>query len=339
MTNKKHIRRGLAGLLAVVMLFSLVPAAFAAQENGYHDPAEHWLTANNRTNELTVKVEHTETGRPIEGAGVSIGRTGKITVVLPDGVDMDGNHRITVTVTDHKKQPQEGLTVLVKGDLKQTAESKTDENGRLTVPAVAVTERHGAYIYGYPDGTFGAERSMTRSEAAAIFARLLADKNGDTITAAAKTRFTDIPANSWYSGYVKYLTGYGVAYGCGDNLFAPDRAITRAEFTAMAVRFFDAYGEGADELMEKYKGFDDVSSGYWAAEYIKDAALHGWIIGYGDGTFRGERSITRAEVVAIVNRLLGRTADEKYITANLRRLNTFDGIINNTPPTPTVDEL
>lgn len=272
---------------------------------------------------LTVKVEHTDTGRPIEGAGVSIGRTGKITVVLPDGVDMDGNHRITVTVTDHKKQPQEGLTVLVKGDLKQAAGGRTDENGKLTVPAVAVTERHGAYIYGYPDGTFGAERSMTRSEAAAIFARLLADKNGDTITAAAKTNFTDIPANSWYSGYVKYLTGYGVAYGCGDNLFAPDRAITRAEFTAMAVRFFDAYGEGADELMEKYKGFDDVSSGYWAAEYIKDAALHGWIFGYGDGTFRGERSITRAEVVAIVNRLLGRTADEKYITANLRRLNTF----------------
>lgn len=271
---------------------------------------------------LTVKVEHDETGRPIAGAGISIGRTGKITVVLPDGVDMDGNHRITVTVTDHRKQPQEGLTVLVKGDLKQAAEGKTDENGKLTVPAVAVTERHGAYIYGYPDGTFGAERSMTRSEAAAIFARLLADKNGDTIT-AANTKFTDIPANSWYSGYVKYLTGYGIVYGCGDNRFAPDRAITRAEFTAMAVRFFDTYGEGADELMEKYSGFDDVSSGYWAAEYIKDAALHGWIFGYGDGTFRGERSITRAEVVAIVNRLLGRTADEKYITANLRRLNTF----------------
>ena len=63
MTNKKHIRRGLAGLLAVVMLFSLVPAAFAAQENGYHDPAEHWLTANNRTNELDANAVVTrETG-------------------------------------------------------------------------------------------------------------------------------------------------------------------------------------------------------------------------------------------------------------------------------------
>ena len=45
-------KRLLAALLTVVMLFSLMPTAFAAQENGYHDPAEHWLTANNRTNEL-----------------------------------------------------------------------------------------------------------------------------------------------------------------------------------------------------------------------------------------------------------------------------------------------
>ena len=42
----------LAGILAVVMLVGLVPTAFAAQENGYHDPAEHWLTAVGRTNEL-----------------------------------------------------------------------------------------------------------------------------------------------------------------------------------------------------------------------------------------------------------------------------------------------
>ncbi len=283
---------------------------------GYEDAdGEHYT--------LTVKVEDYETGRPIEGADVSIGKTGKITVTLPAGVDMDEHNRITVTVTDRKKQPQEGLTVLVKGDLKQTAESKTDKNGKLTVPAVAVTVHHGAYIYGYPDGTFGGSRGMTRSEAAAIFGRLLADKNGDTVISAARTKFADVPANSWYAGYVQYLTGYGIVYGCGNDRFDPDRAITRAEFTAMAVRFFNTYGEGSDELMEKYSGFDDVSSGYWAAEYIKDAALHGWIFGYGDGTFRGERSITRAEVVAIVNRLLGRTADEEYITANLRRLNTF----------------
>ncbi len=117
------------------------------------------------------------------------------------------------------------MTALVKGDLKQTAEGKTDKNGKLTVPAVAVNEHYGAYIYGYPDGTFGAERSMTRSEAAAIFRRLLADKNGDTVTSAARTNFADVPANSWYASLLKYLTGYGIVYGCENNLFDPDRAI------------------------------------------------------------------------------------------------------------------
>lgn len=285
-----------------------------------------WEDADGNKFTLTVKVEDFETKRPIEDAEVSIGKTGNITVILPDGEDMDENNRITVTVTDNRKEPQESLSVIVKGDLGQTASGKTDQDGQLTVPAVTVSERHTAYIYGYTDGTFGPENNMTRSEAAAIFARLLADKNGDTITTVAKTKFTDIPANAWYSGYVRYLSNYGVVYGRDDDTFAPNDSITRAEFTAFAVRFFEAYGDGNAEIMEQYEGFNDVSSGYWAAEYIKNAAIHGWIKGYGDGTFRADRYITRAEVVTIVNRLLGRYADEDYIDANLRRLNTFPDV-------------
>ena len=276
---------------------------------------------------LTVRVEHYETGRPIQGAGVAVGKTGNITVTLPKGVDMDEDHRITVTVTDHKKNPQEGVTVIVKSDLGGKETGETDEDGKLTVPAVeAEAQRHGVYIVGYGDGTFGPERNMTRSEAAAIFARLLAEKNGDTITAAAVTKFSDIPAGAWYSGYVRYLNGYGVTYGRGRTTFAPNEAITRAEFTAMAVRFFDAYGDGDPEIMERYEGFTDVSDGYWAAQYIHDAAVNGWIVGYGDGSFRGGAAITRAEVVTIVNRLLGREADADYISGYPRRLNTFPDV-------------
>ena len=272
---------------------------------------------------LTVKVEDYETGRPIENAGVSISKTGKISVTLPDGVDMDEKNRITVTVTDNEKNPQEGLSVTVKADLGQTAEGKTDGSGKVAVPSVAKTERHAAYIVGYCDGSFGPELNMTRSEAAAIFARLLEAKNGKAATYKAGSSFTDIPDDAWYSGYVKYLSGFGIINGRGDGIFAPEEAITRAEFTAFAVRFFEAYGDGNSEIKDQYAGFDDVSPGYWAAEYIKDAAIRGWINGYGDGTFRADSKITRAEVVTLVNRLLGRHADETYISANYRRLNTF----------------
>ena len=275
---------------------------------------------------LTVKVIRTDTKRPISGSAVSIGKTGNITVKLPDGTDLDAKHQVTVIVTDHKKAPQQGKNVTVKGDLGQSAAGKTDKNGELTVPEVEQTERHGVYIVGYTDGTFGPSRSMTRSEAAAIFARLLAEKNGDTISTAANTKFTDIPAHAWYSGYVKYLNNNGVTYGKSGNTFAPDDAITRAEFTTLAVRFFDVYGDGDAEIMEQYKDFNDVSDGYWAAAYIKAAAKHGWINGYGDGSFRADDEINRAEVVTIVNRLLGREADEDYIADNLRKLNTFPDV-------------
>lgn len=275
---------------------------------------------------LTIKVEHTDTGRPIPNAEVSIGKTGNITVKLPDGTDLDKNHRVTVTVTDHKKNPQENKNIIVKGDLSQTAKGKTDQDGKLTVPEIEERERHGTYILGYTDGTFGPSRSMTRAEAAAIFARLLAEKNGDTISTAANTRFTDIPAHAWYSGYAKYLNNNGVTYGKSKTIFAPDDAITRAEFTTLAIRFFDVYGDGDAEIMEQYRDFNDVSDGYWAAAYIKAAAKHGWINGYGDGSFRADDEINRAEVVTIVNRLLGREADADYIADNLRKLNTFPDV-------------
>jgi len=275
---------------------------------------------------LTIKVEHTDTGRPIPNAEVAIGKTGNITVKLPDGTDLDKNHRVTVTVTDHKKNPQENKNIIVKGDLSQTAKGKTDQDGKLTVPEIEERERHGTYILGYTDGTFGPSRSMTRAEAAAIFARLLAEKNGDTISTVANTRFADIPAHAWYSGYAKYLNNNGVTYGKSKTIFAPDDAITRAEFTTLAVRFFDVYGDGDAEIMEQYKDFNDVSNGYWAAAYIKAAAKHGWINGYGDGSFRADDEINRAEVVTIVNRLLGREADEAYIADNLRKLNTFPDV-------------
>lgn len=183
--------------------------------------------------------------------------------------------------------------------------------------------KHGIYIEGYPDGSFGPERGMTRAEAATIFARLLAEKNGDNISTVSKTKFDDIPAHAWYSGYVKYLNHHGVAYGKTKTTFAPDDAITRAEYTALAVRFFEVYGDGSAEIMEKYKSFNDVSEGDWAASYIQAAAKYGWINGYEDGSFHPSRQITRAEVVTLTNRLLGRSADEAYVQEHLRQLNTF----------------
>ena len=277
---------------------------------------------------FTVKVEDYETARPIYGADVTIGKTGNITVVLPNGIDMDKNNRITVTVTNNRKDPMEGLNVIVKNDLGKKEKGQTDENGMLTVPEAEETETeyHSAYIVGYENGTFGAERSMTRAEAAAIFARLLAEKNDERIYSYGKTCFTDVAIDAWYAGYVQYLTKYGIIVGFANRTFRPDEAITRAEFTVMAVRFFAVYSDDDAEVVDEYAIFKDVFSDYWAAEYIRSAACHGWVKGYDDDTFRAETFISRAEIVTLVNRLLGRTPDEEYIDMYSRKLNTFTDV-------------
>lgn len=53
--TKKFGTRAVAMLLSAVTAFSLFPvSAGAAQVNSYHDPAEHWMQASGRTNELDV---------------------------------------------------------------------------------------------------------------------------------------------------------------------------------------------------------------------------------------------------------------------------------------------
>lgn len=66
--------------------------------------------------------------------------------------------------------------------------------------------------------------------------------------------------------------------GMGDGQFNPERSITRAEFTAIAMRFAQAESDGALQ-------FIDVQTGDWFYDAVAGATALGWINGYNDGTF------------------------------------------------------
>ena len=89
---------------------------------------------------------------------------------------------------------------------------------------------------------------------------------------------------------------YIVGYGNGE--VRPNAAITRAEFAAIAARF----NHDGDKTAAK---FSDIAN-HWAKDEISIAYNNGWITGYPDGTFDPQRDITRAETMALVNRVLNR---------------------------------
>jgi hypothetical protein len=168
---------------------------------------------------------------------------------------------------------------------------------------------HFAYVQGYTDGTVRPNADITRAEVATMFYRLLTAERRDEIF-TAKNSYSDVSAAAWYNKAVSSMTVGKYILGYQDGTFGADRSITRAEFVSIAVRFMDAK-EGA-------VNFTDVSAKYWAHDAISTAVAYGWIDGYSDGTFRPGQPITRAEVMKIINTMLGRGTDAKGVLTGLR---------------------
>ena len=169
-------------------------------------------------------------------------------------------------------------------------------------PAWLNSDDHFAYVYGYPDGRVGPLNNITRAEVAAIFYRLLR-KDIRMESQTTENSFDDVPADAWYVTEVSTLARLGVFVGQAPGIFAPDSAISRAEFATVCARF-DQSGAAED------RDFSDIG-GHWAEQYIRQAAALGWVQGYPDGTFGPDRPITRAEAVTMINRVLRRNPGSK----------------------------
>ena len=159
------------------------------------------------------------------------------------------------------------------------------------------TADHFAYVQGYPDGTVKPAGNITRAETAAILFRLM-DEGSRKTYYSTKSGFRDVASGSWYNTYVATLNNAGVITDSSNGYFRPNEAITRAELAAMLAKFSETTGAA--------NYFNDVSAKYWAADAIAICAKLGWITGYPDGTFRPDKNVTRAELMAMINRATGR---------------------------------
>ena len=82
-----------------------------------------------------------------------------------------------------------------------------------------------------------------------------------------------------------------------------DSSITRAEFTKLVMAASPQRESVGDTA--SVAPYPDVPRTHWAAPYIQAAVEAGYITGYLDGTFRPSNTITLAEGVTMVLRLLG----------------------------------
>ncbi len=165
---------------------------------------------------------------------------------------------------------------------------------------------HVNYINGYPDGSVQADGHITREEMAAILYRVKNKQYEEPFKTTGEV-FPDVDKTRWSVTDIEYMAAHGVIKGYPEGDFKPCNNLTRAEFAAL-IRRFTALPASKDANV-----FPDLSQEHWAFDDIMALYSAGFLNGYEDGTVRPENQITRAEVMKVMNIILGRKPDVDYV--------------------------
>jgi len=159
-------------------------------------------------------------------------------------------------------------------------------------------------ITGYTEGTFQAERAVSRAEFISLLVRTL--QLGEYRADAA---FADSNTSAWYYNYVNVAHKLGLADGVGDSRFAPDRSITRQEVATILGRFLveaaivrPVNATSTTAILQGFPDYGEVS--VFARSYQALMVKEGLMTGRNNNMLVPKGTTTRGETAAILNRLL-----------------------------------
>jgi len=172
---------------------------------------------------------------------------------------------------------------------------------------------NNSVVGGYPDGTFGPQKTLTRAE----FCRFVVSAFDLTQTQVS-TPFTDISSN-WGKSYIVAAYATGLIAGVTPTAFAPDDKITREQAASIVWRYLSAHGLSATSTNFAVSGSVDD----WATEGIQNIIANNLygpeVTQSADGgyDFRATTDMTRQEMAALIDLSMVK-----------------QGLITSTPTTP-----
>lgn len=166
------------------------------------------------------------------------------------------------------------------------------------------------------EGTFWAQINVL-STAELISGTLTAADNALVPFQVKETaHFADVAADAWYAESVYKAWENGYVDGVAEGIFAPEQAMTRAEF-AKLVANMAGYGYSTEASYPTK--FADVPADAWFAGAVEWAARYGIVTGTSETTFEPYGTITREQIATMLYRYAGNGAQ-----ADLSVLDQFE---------------
>ncbi len=122
------------------------------------------------------------------------------------------------------------------------------------------------------------------------------------LAAVDDTGFSDVDAGAWYAEAVIYCREHNLMDGTGNNRFAPESSLTRAQLATVLYRI-----EGTPAVTGT-DAFTDTADGAWYNDAVLWASQQNLISGYGGGLFGPNDPVSREQMAAIFWRYAGSPA-------------------------------
>ena len=180
---------------------------------------------------------------------------------------------------------------MVPGFSAFAADGFSDTEGHWAEAAINTWSGYGV-LNGYEDGTFAPNGNITRGELAKVLNGIIGYQR------AAANNFGDVPADAWFADAVLKLAEAGVMQGSG-GMARPNDAITREEAAVLIARAFAVDENSGNE--NAFADAGDIAS--WAYNLVNGMKAAGYVQG-AENRFNPKSSITRAEVVTILNNMI-----------------------------------
>ncbi len=182
------------------------------------------------------------------------------------------------------------LAVVMIAGAALSASAFDDIAGNDHANAISVLNQLGV-IGGYEDGTFKPDQKVTRAEMAKL-AYVLYTTFVDA--GAGTTAFSDVAADNWAAGYIRWCSQMGIIGGYGDGKFGPTDNVTYDQALKMVCGVL---------------GYNEWDSNLWPTD-VRSKALRDLELGEGLDGVNGNDQLTRAQVAQIMYNALNKPMKE-----------------------------
>lgn len=196
--------------------------------------------------------------------------------------------------------------------------NNTDNTGNTT-PSSAYTLKSGmtvnydaknrGYVGGYEDGTFKPDNSITRAELATILNRVF------DFTSYSNQEYMDVKGNHWAYSSIAAIQSLNM-FALNGNWFLPDAVVTRAELAHAICQFVDT-----SKVNIGSNPYNDISISNYYNDIMAVSQL-GIMNGVGGSQFSPNTVLTRAQVVTVINRLIGISSSAMNVSKSFSDVST-----------------